>query len=410
MTIVFFSNFLNHHQKLVADELYELTDHQYTFVETVPMYDWLKKGGYTDYSQEPYVLRAWENEENRQKAVELAKTSDVALFGSPEVLYLEVIRAKQSDKISFEVSERWLKRGWINLLSPRLLKNLWYYHTLFKKKPFYKLCASAFGAGDQYKLHSYKNRCYKWGYFTKVETCGCENPSTCSGQAPVEAFTDVSTSEITPLMWCSRFLMLKHPELPILMANRLKEKGYKFLLDMYGSGTLFERSKQLTDELRVNDVVRFCGNVPNEQILQAMREHEIFLFTSDQNEGWGAVANESMSNGCVLVGSDAIGSTPFLVKDGVNGMLFKSSRSPKGLLRTKVDVDEQALNSLTEKVEWLLNHPKERRIMAMAAFKSMSELWSPKNAAHSFLKLVDDLEQGRDSSITEGPCSKATPL
>ena len=35
MTIVFFSNFINHHQKLVADELDRLTGYQYTFVEVM---------------------------------------------------------------------------------------------------------------------------------------------------------------------------------------------------------------------------------------------------------------------------------------------------------------------------------------------------------------------------------------
>lgn len=396
MTITYFSNFLNHHQKLVADELYELSDHQYTFVEVVPMYDWLKKGGYTDYSQEPYVLRAWENKDNMQKAIELAKSSDVALFGGPEVLGLEVIRAKNTGKLSFEVSERWLKRGWINLLSPRLLKSQWYYHTLFRKKPFYKLCASAYGAKDQYKLYSFKNKCYKWGYFTKV--------------VPLDVDKLKYDSDVVKIMWCARFLDWKHPELPVFLAKNLKKLGYKFTIDMYGSGEMFERTKALAQDLNVNDVITFCGNVPNEQILDAMRKHEIFLFTSDQNEGWGAVANEAMSNGCVLVGSDAIGSTPFLVKDGENGLLFKSSQTNKGLLKTKLEVDELALNSLTKKVEWLLNHPADRKVMAMAAYKSMCEVWSPKNAAHSFLKLVDDLQHGRYSSISEGPCSKATPI
>ena len=209
MIIAYFSNFLNHHQKLVADELASTEGIDYIFVETVPMYDWLKKGGYTDYSQVSYVLRAWENEENRQKAIELAKTADVALFGGPEVLYLEVIRAKNTDKISFEVSERWLKRGWLNLLSPRLIKSLCYYRILFWRKPFYKLCASAFGASDQYKLHTYKNRCYKWGYFTTVDK-----------NFDVKASQNVRSSETTSLMWCSRFLKWKHPELPILMAKR----------------------------------------------------------------------------------------------------------------------------------------------------------------------------------------------
>lgn len=131
MTIAYFSNFLNHHQKLVADILAATEGIEYTFVETVPMYEWLKKGGYSDFSQVSYVLRAWESQDAYAKAIELANSVDVALFGGPEVLKFEVLRARSTGKLSFEVSERWLKRGVVNVLSPRLLKYLWYYHTLF---------------------------------------------------------------------------------------------------------------------------------------------------------------------------------------------------------------------------------------------------------------------------------------
>ena len=396
MTIAYFSNFLNHHQKLVADELASKEGVNYTFVETVPMYDWLKKSGYTDYSQISYVLRAWENEEKRQEAIELAKTADVALFGGPEVLYLEVIRAKNTDKISFEVSERWLKRGWLNLLSPRLIKSLWYYHTLFYKKPFYKLCASAFGASDQYKLHTYRNRCYKWGYFTTVDK-----------NFDVKASQDIRSSEITSLMWCSRFLRWKHPELPILMAKRLKEKGYRFTLDMFGSGEKLEDAQKLVSDLHISDVITFRGNMPNAEILKEMRKHEIFLFTSDRNEGWGAVSNESMSNGCVLVGSDAIGSVPFLIEDGVSGMIFKSANTDSGFTKKKLLVDEEALSSLTEKVELLLNQPQKRKRIAIQGYENMRDIWAPANAAKNLLLLIDDLQKGRDCSISNGPCSKA---
>jgi len=396
MTIAYFSNFLNHHQKLVADVMFNTPSVSYTFVETVPMYDWLKKGGYSDYSQESYVLRAWESEINRQKAIELVKKVDVAIFGGPEVLYLEVIRARTTNKISFEVSERWLKKGWLNLLSPRLLKSQWYYHTLFRHKNFFKLCSSAFGALDQYKLYSYIDKCYKWGYFTEVDY-----------DFDVEAFTDVSTSEITPLMWCSRFLMWKHPELPIMMAKRLKDKGCRFTLDMFGSGEKLEESKQLVSKLGLNEIVKFRGNLPNADILLQMRKHDIFLFTSDRLEGWGAVANESMSNGCVLVGSSDIGSVPFLVKDGETGMIFKSANRHTGFTGSCLKIDEQALNSLTEKVEWLLTHPSERQKIAIRGYYSMRDIWSPINAAHNLLTLINCIEKGQDTSIIEGPCSKA---
>ena len=399
MTIAYFSNFLNHHQKLVADVLAGTKGVDYIFVETVPMYEWLKKDGYSEFSEVPYVLRAWESHELYNKAIELAKNVDVALFGGPEVLEFQVTRARYTDKLSFEVSERWLKRGWVNLFSPRLLKSLWYYHTLFKKKPYYKLCSSAFCAKDQYKLKTYLGKCYKWGYFTSVD----EN-------FDVEANLDNHSSDIIQLMWCSRFLTLKHPELPILLAKILKDKHYRFHLNMFGSGKKLAASKKMVSNLNLDDVVSFMGNMPNNILLQEMRKHQIFLFTSDQNEGWGAVANESMSNGCVIVVSDAIGSVPYLVKNKTTGLIFKSPNKHTGFNMVSMSIDKAALQSLSSNVEWLLNNPDERRKIAINAYKHMNEIWSPTNAALNLLELIECLKCNKETSIVEGPCSKALPI
>lgn len=380
MQIVFYTNFINHHQVLVADELYRSSGGRYRFIETMPMFDWLKKGGYEDYSSRPYVIQAWKDDASKKKAEELCVNADVAVFGADSLDYL-TMRAK-TGKLSFEVSERWLKKGILNLLSPRLLRNMWYYHTLFRKKPVYKLCSSAYAAGDQYKMLSYKDRCYKWGYFTRVD------------DYDIEESLDKRQDAVFRLMWCARFLKWKHPELAIKLAARLKAKGYAFTLDMYGSGVELEGMQHLVRRLDVTDVVRFCGNLPNDRILEQMRSHDMFLFTSDRNEGWGAVANEAMSNGCVLVGSDAIGSVPFLLKDGENGCVFKSCD----------------LDSLMEKVEYLLNDRAEMRRMAINGYITMKTVWSPENAARNLMTLIDDLQNGRDTSVADGPCSKALPL
>lgn len=344
------------------------------------MFDWLKSGGYDDFSSRPYVLQAWKDDASKKKAEELCVNADVAIFGADSLDY-QIIRAK-TGKLSFEASERWLKKGILNLLSPRLLRNMWYYHTLFRKKPVYKLCSSAYAAGDQYKMFSFKDRCYKWGYFTRVD------------DYDIEASLDKRKDAVFRLMWCARFLKWKHPEMAIKLAARLKAKDYAFTLDMYGSGVELERMQLLARQLDVTDVVRFCGNLPNDQILEQMRCHDIFLFTSDRNEGWGAVANEAMSNGCVLVGSDAIGSVPFLVKDGENGCVFKSCD----------------LDSLMNKVEYLLNNRTEIRRLAVNGYLTMKTVWSPENAARNLMTLIDDLRNGRDTSVADGPCSKALPL
>lgn len=381
MKVVFYCNYLNHHQVLIADELYRLLGDDYRFVATLPRSDKELKGG-LDYSSRPYCILAGESEAARAEAMRLAREAEVCVFGACSQAYA-VERARQKEcGLSFEMGERWLKRGWVNVLSPRFLKWWMNYMRYFHRRPFYKLCSSAFAAADDRKLFAYRGRHYKWGYFTAVDE-----------EYKVEASElGVSTLEITPhIMWCSRFLKLKHPELPIRMAANLKSKGYRFILDMYGSGEEEAATKQLVHELGVEDVVHFHGALPNAEILEAMRQHDIFLFTSDRYEGWGAVANEAMANGCALVASDAIGSTPYLIKEGVNGFSFAS----------------ESVEALTERVEWLLCHPEQMRLMQCEAFRTMQEVWSPAKAASALMCLVDDLQHGREGSVMEGPCSKA---
>lgn len=381
MTIAYFANFINHHQVHLSDELYRLTGGNYYFVETLCMPDWLRKSGYQDYTSRPYVIKAWEDKLQFDKAMALALESDVVLFGGVETLPFIKRRAK-AKLFSIEITERRMKRGWINALSPTFLHMMLNYYRYFRKAPFYKLCSSAFGANDEYKLHAYRGKCYKWGYFTNVD------------KFDIDASLNDESRYPNSILWCARFLKLKHPELPVLLAHRLKENGYKFSIDMYGSGSLLEKTKRLADKLNVSDCVRFNGNVPNALIIDAMRKHTIFLFTSNQKEGWGAVSNEAMSNGCVLVGSNRIGSIPFLIKDGFNGMVFESEN----------------LDSLYDKVVFLLDHPKERADMAKNAYLEMCDLWSPANAANRLLQLINDLKNNRDTSFSDGPCSIASPI
>lgn len=387
MKLVIYSVTLNLHQAPVANALWELTEHNFVFVELINTGE--SKGGTKDHSQCPYLLKAWEKRENYAKAMKLARTADCCIFSGVDSLPYQKERMKFG-LLSFDMSERWLKRGIINLFSPAIFKMFIAYHLgRWNKKPLYKLCCSAFAATDQHKLATFRDKCYKWGYFTKVE------------RFEVEASIDVSN--IVPLMWCSRYLKLKHPELPILMAERLKRKGYSFRLDMYGSGEYESNTRQLAQDLDVTDVVRFYGNIPNDELLANMRRHSIFLFTSDRKEGWGAVANECLSNGCVLVASDAIGSVPYLLKDGINGFAFTAPKTTSSLDKH----DRLALDSLCEKVEWLLNHPEERETMRQNAVKQMQSLWSPQTAAERLLKLIDCLRNKNKTPFTDGPCSIA---
>ena len=376
MKVAFFTNFINHHQVHVADELYKALGSDYVFVATEDIPQSFKDNGYPDYSDRPYLLKAY-LEENTNEAMRLAEDVDVIIIGSAPEIYME--RRLKLNKLTFRYSERWFKDGYLHLLSPRAL---WYYynhHTKYRKHNLYMLCASAFTASDVSKVFAYPDKCFKWGYFTRVE------------KFDIEKNLEEKRSENVRIMWCARFLDWKHPELPVKMAKQLKELGYLFEIDMFGSGDELEQTKLLAKELCVDDIVRFRGSVPNSQILEEMRHHDIFLFTSDRNEGWGAVLNEAMSNGCAVVASDKIGAVPFLVKNRVNGLVFRS----------------ESVGSLFENVKYLIDNKQERERMSRNAYDTMLNMWSPANAAQRLLQLMQGLLDGRVLEFEEGPCSKA---
>lgn len=381
MKVAIYTIMFSLHQTPVADELFSILGCNFRFFEMRRNVD-TEKASYIDIANRPYLVRVWEGKKEQDEAMKWALNADVARFSNDESVFPYLNARLDKNLLSFETGERWLKKGMINLLSPRLLKNVWHYHTLFRNKPFYKLCASAYAANDQYLLGTFKGRCYKWGYFTKLNDIN------------VKSLIASRKSDKPTIMWCARFLEWKHPEMVVKLARRLKDAGRYVQIDMYGTGIRQAVIKDLCDKVGVKDVVSFKGNVSNEDVLYAMRQHDLFLFTSDRNEGWGAVLNETMSNGCVVVASDEIGAVPFLVKDGINGMIFQSG-----------DID-----SLFEKVVFLIDHPSERNMMACNAYLTMRDAWSPRQAAKNFLQLSKDLLEGKETSIKEGPCSKAVPL
>lgn len=381
MKVVFLTNYVHHHQTPIADEFYRLLGDDYKYIACEALPDWLINGGYDPNVTREYILRAYESQEKMRKALQLANEADVVIIGSAPELF--VTKRIKEGKLTFRYSERWFKnRPWWTS-GIRAWINYYRYHISYRNKPVYMLAASAFTCRDVNAIGAYKNKVFKWGYFTRVDDFALE-----TSKVP-----DVSSVESTPhIMWCARFLRLKHPELPVLLADRLKKRGYRFHLDMFGHGEEQESTIKLAEKLGVNDVVSFCGVLPNENILKEMRKHDIFLFTSDKNEGWGAVLNESMSNGCAVVASNLIGAAPFLIENGKNGLLFESGN----------------LDSLEHQTRLLLDDKHYCMQLAESAINTMRNVWSPKNAARQFLTLVEALQCGNMDLIPKnGPCSRA---
>jgi len=377
MKVVFLSNYYNHHQAPFSEAMDRLTDGNYVFIETEKMSEERKELGWNDNRKPDFVLTY--DTENAKKLANIIDEADVLIIGNAPIRLIN--KRLDSGKLTFWYTERWYKKGFQWWKWPvRLIRH---YLAYGRYKNTYMLCASAYTAADCAKTGLFFNRTYKWGYFPEVK---CYD----------DIDRLIELKHRSSILWVARFIELKHPEVPLTVAKRLKEEGYSFSLELIGNGVLKEKLSKQIEEYGLNDCVRFLGIMEPEQVRDHMEKSEIFLFSSDFNEGWGAVLNESMNSACAVVASHAIGSVPYLLTDGKNGLIYENGNT----------------ESCYQKVKYLLEHSEERKEYGRKAYSTLCHLWNAEVAAERLIELSQKLLNGEKQSnlFSNGPCSNAKIL
>jgi len=376
MRIVFLSNYFNHHQEALSEELFFLTNGNYYFIETAHMEEERIKLGWELKKTPSYVIKSYESIESYKLIKNLVDSADVVIIGSAPEKYIK--NRLKKEKLIFRFSERPLKKGLEIYKYPyRYIK--WHIQNP-KKAKIYMLCASAYTAGDYAKFGLFKNKCFKWGYFPEVKYYEDINNL-------------INTKKKNSIIWVGRFIDWKHPEIPCLIGERLLKEGYQFEINMIGTGDLFENIRKRIEEKGLTNHIHLLGPMNPKDVRKYMEKSEIHIFTSDKQEGWGVVLNESMNSACVPIASHAIGSVPFLINNSVNGYIYKDG-----------DIDD-----LYAKIKFLLDNRNKIKEIGEKAYKTITELWSPKIAAKRFIKLTESLLNGENNIelFENGPCSKA---
>lgn len=359
MKIVFISNYLSAHQIPFCDAMHSFLGDGFTFISTIPMEKERVDMGWTKFERQYELYLDLKNKD--KMTINKINNADVVMIGSaPDRLIIN--RLKQG-KLTFKYAERLYKGNLTFLQWMRAYIGTYIHYARFRKYNFYVLCASAYTCADLNKFFKFKNRCFKWGYFPETKKYDDINDI-------------IESKENNSLLWCARLIDWKHPEMPVLLAERLKKDHYKFKLTIIGGGEMEDEIKELIKEKNLCDCINMIGVVQQDKVREYMEKSQIFLFTSDSNEGWGAVLNEAMNSGCACVASHAIGAVPFLIEDGSNGVIFKSE-----------DID-----GLYEKVVALLNDDSKRKKIGRNAYNTISNEWNAEMAAIQLLKLMENLE------------------
>ena len=140
-------------------------------------------------------------------------------------------------------------------------------------------------------------------------------------------------------------------------------------MTIVGGGRDLPYFQQMARRLKLKNI-SFEGR--REDALPYYRRSAIFMMTS-AFEAWGLTLTESQQNGVVPMAFYSYASLPEIITDGSNGFLIRYG-----------DIDTYA-----EKLLWLMDHRKEREIMAAEAIRT-SHRFTVETIGEKWLKLFSD--------------------
>ncbi len=164
--------------------------------------------------------------------------------------------------------------------------------------------------------------------------------------------------------------------LPRIMAE-CGRRGVTAALTIVGSGPDREHLEAACRDAGVSHVVEF-RSIPTQSLLyDALRNHQMLLFTSEYGEGLGLVLLEAQANGCVPVASRIPGVTDYAIDDGVTGLL--------------AEVDDP--ESFARHLEFLSDEETWQRF-SEAAIARTRRLFTLEGMARDYCSLLEKFRQG----------------
>ncbi|MCL2024854.1 MAG: glycosyltransferase [Coriobacteriia bacterium] len=381
--IAFVSNFLTHHQTPMSDYLVAQKDVTYHFIALEPMLAERKALGWDEEITQPYLVQYEEGGVVNDAATKIIAECDILMVGrAPFELFAKRIEAGKptiyyTDHLLKNVKAHFELRRTGRLtneyLRPGMLPNT------------YLLAASGFVAAEMNERGAFIDRSFKWGYFPETH----HRPpldELIAGKPTGAASSRSDTDGPLEIAWVARTLDWKHPEMAIFMARRLRDKGYRFKLRMLGTGPEDERIERMIVRYGLDTCVDFVGAVHASDVKDYLNAANILIFTSDLNEGWGAVVNEAMNAACTVVASNKAGAVPYLIEDDVNGLVFRSG----------------SVDGLTTHVMRALDDAALRERLGRAAYATIVDEWNPEVAAARLLALCRAIAAGTDPAGATG--------
>lgn len=359
----------------------QLGEDKYRYAATMPTesaaYQERTKMGWNCGDQESWILRVSETGAARKDCVRWWTEADVVLCGERAIGPL-ANRLKQG-LLTFYTSERWWKPplGMARILHPRFALMALRFKRLGASQQFHYLPIGHYAAKDMQRWAAFSGRSWLWAYFTALPTAV---PQVARPEAGLE------------ILWAGRMLGWKRVDTLVRAFGDLRRQNEAARLTLIGDGPERQKLEALAQRLGLSGAVSFRSSLPMEQVWARMHSAHVYVLPSNGFEGWGAVVNEAMNQGCAVVASEAAGSAKTMILHGQNGFLFRAGDWRQlGELLCQLSTDEAL-----------------RLRLAQAGQKTVAEYWSPQVAADRFLAVSEALLSRRSPpAYDHGPM---TPL
>lgn len=358
---------LNHHGVFMCNSMYNILGDDYRRITTDTINKERLNLGYKKNIDAKYNIE--QINADRKTVKSTISWSDVVDFGAAPEIYLE--EAVKQNKIVFIRIERLLKEGNWKLLIPHILIRYYRKYIRYKNNPnVYFLCVSAYAAKDLAKIGIKGKRVLQWAYCPEFKIAD-ENDF-------------VKKEEKINILWCGRMIDWKHPEMALKIATLLKNNGCNFNMKMIGDGEKKEELKRIIKEQNLDSYVEILGSVDADRVRNFMRESDVFLATSDKNEGWGVVINEAMNSACVVFATPQMGAAPVLLKNNINGFyLFPGNEADAAKKIIELNENENQM----EKIK-------------IAAYETIKNHFTPDIYAKRFVEIANDIIDGNQNEYT----------
>lgn len=188
--------------------------------------------------------------------------------------------------------------------------------------------------------------------------------------------------------WCvdSRFVCLntfdenKGVQYLLQAAVILRNRGYDFTIDLYGTGGKEEQLRQFVKKNKLSNIVHFCGRTNN--VDQVYRNCFCVINPSDI-ESFGLTLIEGMAYKRPVIGV-ACGGPSTIISDQHTGFL----------------IPPRDATALAEKMAWLLEHSTQAIQMGEHGREDYEKYFSPEIAKHNFIRIINEvINQTPDESV-----------